>query len=104
RDPGLGALFAAPTVAGLAMRLDASATAAPDHGLAPVVTLATGSGAGAALDPLFVVHPAGGIAWCYRELARALTPDRAVHGLQSPALDPAQPLPGSIDALADDYA
>jgi enterobactin synthetase component F len=27
-----------------------------------------------------------------------------VHGLQSPALDAARPLPASIDALADDYA
>ncbi|WP_233198562.1 MULTISPECIES: alpha/beta fold hydrolase [Luteimonas] len=54
--------------------------------------------------PLFVVHPAGGIAWCYRELARSLAPARSVYGLQSPALDLAQALPGSIDALAAEYA
>lgn len=100
RDPGLGALFAAPTVAGIAALLDAD-DAAPDHGLGPTIALARGE---AARAPLFVVHPAGGIAWCYRELARALRPRRDVHGLQSPALDLAQPLPGSIDALADDYA
>ena len=76
-------MFAAPTVAGLAARIDAP-PAATDHGLAPLIQLATGD---AALPPLFVIHPAGGIAWNYRDLARALAPARDVHGLQSPALD-----------------
>lgn len=101
RDPGLGALFATPTVEGLAAALDAGADAGPDHGLAPVITLARGE---ATRAPVFVVHPAGGIAWCYRDLARTLAPARSVHGLQSPALDLAQALPDSIDALAADYA
>ncbi|MCD9046415.1 amino acid adenylation domain-containing protein [Luteimonas sp. MHLX1A] len=99
RDPGLGALFATPTVAALAARIDADEEA-PDHGLAPLVRLRRGDPGRA---PLFVVHPAGGISWCYRELARALSPARDVHGLQSPALDTAQPLPASIDALAAGY-
>ncbi|MGH8087437.1 MAG: amino acid adenylation domain-containing protein, partial [Stenotrophomonas sp.] len=99
RDPGLGAVFATPTVAGLAARLEAPAQGA-DHGLAPLITLAHGERGRA---PLFVIHPAGGIAWNYRELARALQPARDVHGLQSPVLDPTQPLPDSIDALAADY-
>jgi len=101
RDPGLGALFATPSVEGLAALLDAGAGEQPDHGLAPMIPLAQGDPRRA---PLFVVHPAGGIAWCYRELARTLAPARSVHGLQSPALDPAQPLPDSIDALAAEYA
>lgn len=101
RDPGLGALFAAPTVEGLAAALDAGEGDDPDHGLAPVIALAQGEPASASL---FVVHPAGGIAWCYRELARSLAPARSVFGLQSPALDLAQALPGSIDALAAEYA
>jgi len=101
RDPGLGALFATPTVEGLATVLDAGEGADPDHGLAPVIALAQGEPSRA---PVFVVHPAGGIARCYRELARALAPARSVYGLQSPALDLAQPLPGSIDALAAEYA
>jgi enterobactin synthetase component F len=100
RDPGLGAVFATPTVAGLAARLDAPQQEA-DHGLAPMIALARGEPGRA---PLFVIHPAGGIAWNYRALARALQPARDVHGLQSPVLDPEQPLPHSIDALAADYA
>ncbi|MET0328859.1 MAG: amino acid adenylation domain-containing protein, partial [Luteimonas sp.] len=101
RDPGLGALFASPTVEGLAAALDAGEGAVPDHGLSPLITLGQGD---ARRAPLFVVHPAGGIAWCYRDLARTLAPTRSVHGLQSPALDLAHPLPDSIDALAADYA
>jgi len=98
-DLGLGTVFAAPTVAGLAARIDAP-PAATDHGLAPLIQLATGD---AALPPLFVIHPAGGIAWNYRDLARALAPARDVHGLQSPALDLEQPMPTTIDALAASY-
>ena len=100
RDPGLGVLFATPTVAGLAAGLDAGSGVDPDHGLAPVIALARGDTRHA---PLFAVHPAGGIAWCYRELARTLAPTRSVFGLQSPALDLAQPLPGSIEVLAAEY-
>ncbi|MER2178878.1 MAG: AMP-binding protein, partial [Stenotrophomonas maltophilia] len=99
-DLGLGAVFAAPTVAALAARIDAPPTAT-DHGLAPMIRLASGD---AALAPLYVIHPAGGIAWNYRDLARALSPAREVQGLQSPVLDPNQPLPASIEALAADYA
>ncbi|AHY58929.1 non-ribosomal peptide synthetase [Stenotrophomonas rhizophila] len=99
RDPGLGAVFAHPTVAALARVLDAPEHGT-DHGLSPLIGLARGEPGRA---PLFVVHPAGGIAWNYRDLARALQPARDVHGLQSPALDAAQPLPDSIDALAADY-
>ena len=99
-DLGLGAVFAAPTVAGLAARIDAP-PAATDHGLAPMIRLARSD---AALAPLYVIHPAGGIAWNYRDLARALSPTREVQGLQSPVLDPDPPLPTSIEALAADYA
>lgn len=99
-DPGLGAVFATPTVAGLAARLEAPLQHT-DHGLAPVIPLARGE---PGRVPLFVIHPAGGIAWNYRDLARALSPARDVHGLQSPVLDPVQPLPAGIDALAADYA
>ena len=45
RDPGLGALFATPTVEGLAARLDTGEGTTPDHGLAPLITLAQGDAA-----------------------------------------------------------
>ncbi len=98
-DLGLGALFAQPTVAALAARI-AEPPALPDHALGPVIALATVENAA---PPLFVVHPAGGIAWNYRTLARALQPACTVYGLQSPALDPQQAMPSSIEVMANDY-
>ncbi|QGM05883.1 enterobactin synthase subunit F [Stenotrophomonas maltophilia] len=99
-DLGLGALFVQPTVAALATRI-AEPPALADHALGPVISLAATDADGP--TPLFVLHPAGGIAWNYRTLARALQPPRPVYGLQSPALDPKQPLPSSIEAMANDY-
>jgi enterobactin synthetase component F len=99
REIGLGTIFEAPRLEDLAARLDAEAMDA-DHGLGPVIRLAEGD---RALPPLFVIHPAGGLCWGYRTLARALSPRRTVIGLQSPALDPAEALPESVDALADLY-
>ncbi|HEL3176569.1 TPA: enterobactin synthase subunit F [Stenotrophomonas maltophilia] len=99
-DLGLGALFAQSTVAALATRIG-EPPALADHALGPVISLAATDADGP--TPLFVLHPAGGIAWNYRTLARALQPARPVYGLQSPALDPKQPLPSSIEAMANDY-
>src|SRR5690554_3899421 len=64
-DPGLGAMFATPTVEGIAALIERASGQAPDDGLAPLVRLGAGD---PGLAPLFAVHPAGGIAWCYREL------------------------------------
>jgi enterobactin synthetase component F len=97
-DPGLGALFERPSVAGLATLLEDIGV--NDNGLGPLVRLRQGDDA---LPPLFVVHPAGGISWCYGGLARALSPRRTVYGLQAPALDASVAAPDSLDALAADY-
>jgi enterobactin synthetase component F len=97
-DPGLGALFEHPSVERLAALVAEKPVS--DSGLGPLVRLQQGD---EALAPLFVVHPAGGISWCYGGLARALSPRRSVHGLQAPALAEGVPTPGSLDALAADY-
>ncbi|WP_018388071.1 non-ribosomal peptide synthetase [Ancylobacter sp. FA202] len=98
-DPGLGALFAQPTVEGFARLLEAEAPA-QDMGLAPLITLVE---AASDLPPLFVIHPAGGISWCYGRLARTLSPHRTVHGLQAPALAPGVEPPENLETLAADY-
>ena len=100
RDPGLGALFEQPSVSRLAALIDAAALPPRDDGLRPLIRLGKGE---EGRPPLFVVHPAGGIAWCYGHLARALTPGRTVLGLQAPSLDAETPPPASLDALAADY-
>ncbi|WP_395670941.1 amino acid adenylation domain-containing protein [Phenylobacterium sp.] len=100
RDPGLGALFDQPRVADLAALLDAE-TLDFDSGLGLLIRLAEGD---RDLPPLFLIHPAGGLSWGYRTLARSLSPKRTVYGVQSPALDPTSRLPDSIDALAALYA
>ncbi|SFG94664.1 enterobactin synthetase component F [Palleronia marisminoris] len=96
-DPGLGTILETPVLADLAKALCARST--PDHGLDPVIRLSPDRDVAA---PLLAVHPAGGLAWCYRTLARAL-PDRPVIGLQSPLLDPQAPDPDSLSALARAY-
>ncbi|MBH1964432.1 MAG: amino acid adenylation domain-containing protein [Comamonadaceae bacterium] len=104
RNPGLGTLFANPSLGALAAAIDAQEVRF-DSGLAPLIQLASGDPA----QPLvFAVHPAGGISWGYRLLARALAQTeqgstRSVYGLQSPALEPEAPLPHSIDELAKQY-
>jgi enterobactin synthetase component F len=104
-DAGLGLLFANPTVAMLAGRIDAltaeaSSASIADLGLAPLVTLKRASGSG---RPLFCIHPAGGLAWCYRGLAGAIEPAGNVFGLQAHALDPNRPVPASLDEMAAAY-
>nr|WP_281063264.1 amino acid adenylation domain-containing protein [Ancylobacter gelatini] len=99
-DPGLGALFSHPSIAALAALIDAG-EGVVEAGLDPLITLIEGA---PDLPPLFAIHPAGGISWCYGRLARALQPRRTVHGLQAPALAPDVPLASSLDALAADYA
>ncbi|MCA0939974.1 amino acid adenylation domain-containing protein [Salipiger pacificus] len=96
QDPGLGQIFETPGLAQLARALEMADTARA--GLAPLLPLADGEGA-----PLFILHPAGGLGWGYRRLARALSAPRPVFAVQSPLLT-GEPLPGSLRTLAADYA
>ncbi|MBU4612319.1 amino acid adenylation domain-containing protein [Achromobacter sp. GG226] len=100
---GLGAIFEHPTVARLAAFLDADADRA-DAGFGPVLRLRLD--ADARREPLFCVHPAGGLSWCYGALARAMDPARTVLGLQAQALEATslRPEPATLDAMAEDYA
>ncbi len=98
-DPGLGALFEHPTVERLAALMEEKPVS--DSGLGPMVRLQEGT---PGLPPLFTVHPAGGISWCYGGMARALAPRRTVYGIQAPGLAEGIETPESLDALAADYA
>src|SRR5690606_20410554 len=105
RETGLGAVFAHPTVSRLAAHVDALAGEVPGgtlerEGLGPLIRLVEGDEREA---PLFCVHPAGGISWCYRPLGGALDPPRPVFGLQARGLDPREPMRERLDEVAADY-
>ncbi|EOM75962.1 non-ribosomal peptide synthetase [Rhodococcus rhodnii] len=93
----VAAVFANPTVAALASAIDEGL---PENGdltalLGTVVHLG-GHGDGA---PLFAIHPAGGLAWCYVGLVE-VAGGRDVYGVQASALPAA---PASITELAAFY-
>jgi enterobactin synthetase component F len=90
----LGDLFAAPAPAALARRLDDGDDGAA---LAPLLTLR----ARGREEPLFCVHPAGGLGWCYAGLL-AHVRDRPVHALQAAELGGA-PVPGTLEEMAAGY-
>ncbi|MFI7103506.1 amino acid adenylation domain-containing protein [Streptomyces sp. NPDC050161] len=94
----IGALFEAPTVAGL---VRAPAGGCQSDGFGMLLPLrARGS-----RPPLFCVHPSGGLSWCYAGLLRHLGPDRPVYGLQARGLTPTGTgtLPTTFDELIADY-
>ncbi|PWW67009.1 non-ribosomal peptide synthetase [Actinokineospora spheciospongiae] len=89
-------LFEAPTVAGLAERLDAGGAGSDLDVLLPLRT--TGD-----RPPLFCVHPASGLSWTYSGLLRHLEPDQPLYGLQSRKLTQPGYAPASIEEVAADY-
>jgi enterobactin synthetase component F len=97
REVSIGTLFAAPTPAALARRLEDPA----DAGALGVELPLRGSGD---RPPLFCLHPAGGIGWCYAGLARLLPPEQPVIALQAAGLDGRAPLPATLEEMAADYA
>ena len=72
----IGTLFAAPTVAGLAERLEVG------NGQSALDVLLPLRASGNQL-PLFCVHPAGGLSWCYAGLMKSLGTDYPIYGVQA---------------------
>jgi amino acid adenylation domain-containing protein len=59
--------------------------------------------AGGTEPPLFLIHPLGGSAFCYRELATRLDTDRPVYGLQALGLGAGEEPQDSIEEMASYY-
>jgi thioesterase domain-containing protein/aryl carrier-like protein len=92
----LSDLLVAPTVGGLMRRLNLSAAGGA---LEEVLTIRdTGS-----QPPVFCVHPAGGLSWCYLPLARFADPEIPLYGLQAQGIVQDRPLPTSVREMAVDY-
>ncbi|MEU4315654.1 amino acid adenylation domain-containing protein [Nocardia sp. NPDC024068] len=94
-------LFGESTPAALAARLgDGTAADAMDLALAPLLPLRPATGSDR--PPLFCVHPAIGLSWCYAGLLAELPADRPVYGLQAPQAT-GDPGYGSIAEAAEHY-
>ncbi|MGW4896246.1 amino acid adenylation domain-containing protein, partial [Kitasatospora sp. NPDC004240] len=106
-EVGIGTLFQAPTVAALAAALGAGgADGAPGADALDVLLPLRPTAPGRAA-PLFAVHPAGGLGWCYTGLIRHLPPEVPIYGLQAQgvgAATAALPLPATLEELAAHYA
>ncbi|MBZ4323612.1 thioesterase domain-containing protein, partial [Streptomyces huiliensis] len=89
---GVRALMEAPTVRGIGRRL-ADWTASDE--LPQVMRVGQGSG-----DPLFCIHPGGGVSWSYRALAGVV--GRPVVAIQQTVDDGERP--GSVREMAERYA
>ncbi|MDI5967960.1 amino acid adenylation domain-containing protein [Streptomyces sp. SL13] len=90
-------LFDAPTVAGLAARLERGG----DDGESLDVLLPIRSAG--ERPPLFCVHPGMGIGWPFSGLLRAVEADRPLYAVQARGLLDTDDLPGTAEELVDDY-
>ncbi|GHC34167.1 amino acid adenylation domain-containing protein [Streptomyces cinnamoneus] len=100
-DVGIGTVFQAPTVAALHDALDAAEGTDALDVLLPLRPAKDGDKA-----PLYCVHPAGGLSWCYAGLIRHLPADVPIYGLQAQGVGPAaaaEPLPRTLEELAAHY-
>ncbi len=94
KDLSIGQLFETPTVAGVADQLQNVKQA---DALGVLLPLRTGE------QPLFAVHPAGGLSWCYAGLLKTLPADCPLYGLQASGIADSQVLPESLEEMAAGY-
>ncbi|MFJ6017537.1 amino acid adenylation domain-containing protein [Streptomyces sp. NPDC092952] len=91
-------LFDAPTVAALAAALDRTEQADSYAELLPLRIRGTDT-------PLFCVHPAAGLGWCYAALTAHLDPQTPLYALQARGLsEPGAALPATMEEMAAHYA
>ncbi|NKY87955.1 amino acid adenylation domain-containing protein [Nocardia veterana] len=53
--------------------------------------------------PLFCIHPASGLAWCYRAFGEHLAAGRPIYGLQAPQIGGDVPGPRTFEEIAHRY-
>ncbi|MFD4764654.1 alpha/beta fold hydrolase, partial [Streptomyces sp. NPDC058439] len=92
----LRTLFEAPTVAGLAERLDGDNAGSALDVLLPLRTIGD-------RKPIFCVHAGSGLSWPYAGLLQHLDRDIPVYGVQARGLSGADQLPKTVEEMAEDY-
>ncbi|WP_371618394.1 amino acid adenylation domain-containing protein [Streptomyces sp. NBC_00454] len=90
------ALFEAPTVAELALRLDGDA----EGGVFDVLLPLRKAGSRA---PLFCVHPVSGLGWSYAGLLREVPAEHPIHVLQARGMGSDEQLPQTLEEMAAEY-
>lgn len=85
-----------PTIEALGGRLRRGASGRPPSNL---IEFRAGDGAGRVI----CVHPAGGTAFCYLSLAKALPESLGVYGVQSPGVNPGEEFLPTVEAMAEAY-
>lgn len=95
-EPGIGILFEAPTVAALGERLEMEEDQSALQVLLPLRTH------GEQL-PLFCIHPAGGLSWCYAGLMKHLSFDYPIYGLQARGIAQSEEFPENLEEMTADY-
>jgi thioesterase domain-containing protein len=92
----LRTLFETPTPAGVAARLGVDDPRDAFNVVFPLRSQGDRS-------PLFCIHPAAGISWCYSGLMKYLGPDYPIYGLQARSLARPEPRPTALEEMAADY-
>jgi nonribosomal peptide synthetase DhbF len=95
-DLPVRSLFEAPTVAELAERLDLSTN---QKSLDVVLPLRPHG----SFPPLFCIHPAGGLSWCYSGLLQYIRADFPIYGLQARSFNQPEVVPQSFQEMVADY-
>jgi amino acid adenylation domain-containing protein len=98
-DVALAEFLKSPTIASVAARIRDGRRGTPAAEPQRIVTFKEGAGG----TDVVCVHPAGGTAFTYLPLARALPDSHRVVGIQAFGVERDEPLPSSIESMAESY-
>ncbi|MCR8842179.1 amino acid adenylation domain-containing protein [Paenibacillus sp. SC116] len=96
KELSIAVLFEAPTVAGLIDKLEMSGG---NSALQIILPLRSHGDQ----IPLFCVHPAGGLSWCYAGLMKHLGMNYPIYGLQARGIAQDEDRPQSLEEMTADY-
>ncbi len=95
-DLSIRSLFEAPTVARLATMLSHPTDRTAHEVVLPLRSQGS-------LPPLFCIHPAGGLSWCYTRLMQYIAADYPIYGMQARHFTEPEYLPKTIEEIAVDF-